>query len=107
MEVQVGSGADAMRISAVVVSLVAIERATEDRLLVHDCGEVDALVGIRLVLLDVLGSRDNVSLNAPILVHPDFRVFHLAAFALLMTDVEDEMRHLRLGIGEAGLRDLL
>ena len=107
MEVQVGSCSDAMRIGAVIVSLVAIKRAAEDGFLVDDGREIDALVSIRLVLLDVFGSRDDVSLDRSILVHPDFRVLYLAALALLMTDIEDEMRHLCLGIGKSEISHTL
>ena len=107
MEVQVGSCSDAMRIGAVIVSLVAIKRAAEDGFLVDDGREIDALVGIRLVLLDVFGSRDDVSLDGSVLIHPDFRVLHLAALALLMTDIEDEMRHLCLGIGKSKISHAL
>ena len=107
VEVQIGSCSDAMRIGTVVVCLIAIKRADKYGFLIHDGREIDALVGIRLVLLDVFGSRYDVSLDGSVLIHPDFRVLHLAALALLMTDIEDEMRHLCLGIGKAEISHAL
>ena len=107
MEVQVGSGALAVGIGAVVVGLVAVERADEDRLLVHHSREVDALVSSGLVLLDVLGQRSDPTLHDSVLADPHLGILHLAALALLMADVEDEVSHLRLRVREAHEGDAL
>ena len=107
MEVQVGACSLAVGVGAVFVGFVAVECADEYGLLIHHGREIDALVGTALVLLDVFGERYDPSLDGSILADPDFGVFHFAALALLMADVEDEVRHLRLGIGEAHEGDAL
>ena len=105
--IKVGTCSEAMRVGLVLVDLLAVEGAVGVCFLVHDSREINALVGIRLVFLDVFRACDDVSLDGAVLVNPHLRVLHLAALALLMTDVEDKMRGRGLGEREAKVGDAL
>ena len=101
VEVKIGSGTYAVCIGLVFANIIAIEHTYTNGFRINIGREIDTLVGVRLVLLNVFGARDNPSLYRSILVDPDFCILHLSALALLMTDIENEMRHFCLGIGEA------
>ena len=101
VEVEVSSGADTMSVGCIFLNIIAVKDTSAFGFLVCNGREIDALVGTWLILLDVFWQRHNPSLNASVFVNPNLGILHLAAFALLMANVEDEVCRFGLGKCEA------